>query len=58
VTMEGPTPRLDPVDQRQLLQADLQRRHNDPGFVDRVKARIAADLAILDRLAQYDAEHR
>ena len=55
----GPSlPRLEAVDQRQLLEADLRRRRNDPGFVDRVKARIAADMAILERLAQYDAEHR
>lgn len=56
--MGEPVNRLQHVDQRQLIEADVQRRRNDPGFVDRVKARIAADLAILERLAQYDAEHR
>jgi hypothetical protein len=45
------------VDDRQLLEADLKRRRNDPGFVARVKARIDADRAILERLARYDAEH-
>lgn len=58
MTMGPALPRLDDVDQRQLLEADLQRRRNDPGFVARVRARIAADLAILERLDQYDAEHR
>lgn len=47
-----------PVDQRELLEQDVQRRRNDPEFVARVKARVATDLATLDRLARYDAAHR